>query len=43
VSPAQYAQYAQLTEVSAGPGGSSDEIAFGGESDRFRRLSVPVI
>jgi aryl-alcohol dehydrogenase-like predicted oxidoreductase len=37
------AQYASLTEVSAGPGGSSDEIAFGGESDRFRRPSVPVI
>jgi aryl-alcohol dehydrogenase-like predicted oxidoreductase len=37
------AQYASLTEVSAGPGGSSDEIAFGGESARFRRLSVPVI
>ena len=38
------AQYASLTEVSAAPGGSSsDEIAFGGESERFRRLSVPVI
>jgi aryl-alcohol dehydrogenase-like predicted oxidoreductase len=37
------AQYASLTEVSAAPGGSSDEIAFGGESDRFRRPSVPVI
>jgi aryl-alcohol dehydrogenase-like predicted oxidoreductase len=37
------AQYASLTEVSAAPGGSSDEIAFGGESDRFRRLSVPVV
>jgi aryl-alcohol dehydrogenase-like predicted oxidoreductase len=36
------AQYASLTEVSAGPGGS-DEIAFGGESNRFRRLSVPVV
>ncbi len=37
------AQYARLTEVSAGPGGSSDEIAFGGESDRFRRPSVPIV
>ncbi len=37
------AQYASLAEVSLAPGGSSDEVAFGGESDRFRRLSVPVI
>jgi aryl-alcohol dehydrogenase-like predicted oxidoreductase len=37
------AQYAQLADVSAGPGQPSLDIAFGGESERFRRSPVPVI
>jgi aryl-alcohol dehydrogenase-like predicted oxidoreductase len=37
------AQYAQLSEVSAGPAVPNPDIAFGGEVARFRRHPVPVI
>jgi aryl-alcohol dehydrogenase-like predicted oxidoreductase len=41
--PLSPAQYARLTEVSAVPGVPGYDIAFGGESDRFRRPPIPVI
>jgi aryl-alcohol dehydrogenase-like predicted oxidoreductase len=37
------AQYAQLSEVSAGPAVPGPDMAFGGEAARFRRHPVPVI
>jgi aryl-alcohol dehydrogenase-like predicted oxidoreductase len=37
------AQFTQLSEVSAGPGRPGEEIAFGGEAQRFRRFPVPPI
>jgi aryl-alcohol dehydrogenase-like predicted oxidoreductase len=37
------AQYGQLNEVSAGPGHPGEEVAFGGEAQRFRRFPVPVV